>query len=407
MKNKLNNNKLSILGIILFILIFLFVVFCFINLILYYNYKNVVLPNSYIDELKISNYSFEEVEKKIKFNSNDILSREITFVINSLEYKYQLRDLGLNVDIDKTIENIKKKQNIYKYTEILYELNDKKSKHYKYYFKIDEVVLKKLLEGIQNSVYVEMVDGYFDTSAGVTYFAGNNGFKLDVDKSFEVISKYVLDGVVDKIELIGDIDLASYNEGYTKIDTMTSYFITKFNIYEGTRPINLRLAVNLINGAIIEPGEEFSFYKYAGPYNRDGYVFYYEFVGNGVCQVATTVYNAALHGGLEIVKRYPHGKKSVYVAGGLDATVASYSSGWYVDMAFKNTYEYPIYIKSYIYNNEIHVEFWSNGQAMGGKEYITESIALGEKCYNTYLHVYQNGIWQDRKFIDRTCYNEE
>ena len=66
MKNKLNNDKFSVLRIILFILIFLFVVFCFINLILYYTYKNVVLPNSYIDELKISNYSYEEVKKKIK-----------------------------------------------------------------------------------------------------------------------------------------------------------------------------------------------------------------------------------------------------------------------------------------------------------------------------------------------------
>ena len=62
MKNKLNNDKFIKLRIILFILIFLFVVFCFINLILYYTYKNVVLPNSYIDELKISNYSYDKNE---------------------------------------------------------------------------------------------------------------------------------------------------------------------------------------------------------------------------------------------------------------------------------------------------------------------------------------------------------
>ena len=84
---------------------------------------------------------------------------------------------------------------------------------------------------------------------------------------------------------------------------MTSSFMTKFNVWEGTRPTNLRTALNYINGAVVEPGEVFSYYKYAGPYNKKGYVFYYEFVGNGVCQIATTVYDAALLGGLEIVKR--------------------------------------------------------------------------------------------------------
>lgn len=407
MKNKLNNDKFSVLRIILFILIFLFVVFCFINLILYYTYKNVVLPNSYIDELKISNYSYKEVEKKIRFNNNDILNREIVLNINSKDYKYKLKDLGLSINIDKTINNIKKTQNKYKYSEILYELNNKKNKKYIYYYDVDEDVLKKLLTDVEKTVYVEKVNGHFDTSVGVKYLKGTDGFKLDIDKSISVISDSLSNGISNKIELVGDIDKAVYNESYTTIDTMTSYFVTTFNPYEGTRPINLKSAANFVNGAVVEPGEVFSFYKYAGPYNREGYVFYYEFVGNGVCQVATTVYDTALLGGLEIVKRYPHGKKSVYVAGGLDATVASYSSGWYVDMAFKNTYEYPIYINAYIHNNEVHVEFWSNSKAMGGKSYKTESVSLGGRCYNAYLHVYQDGIWQERRFIDRTCYSEE
>ena len=101
-------------------------------------------------------------------------------------------------------------------------------------------------------------------------------------------------------------------------------------------------------------------------FNKRGYVFYYEFVGNGVCQIATTTYNAALNGGLEIVKRYPHKKKSAYVAGGLDATVASYSSGWYVDMAWKNTYDYPIYVRAYHNGGSATVELWSNHDAKRG-----------------------------------------
>jgi vancomycin resistance protein YoaR len=209
------------------------------------------------------------------------------------------------------------------------------------------------------------------------------------------------------IELDGDVVEATGNESYKSIDTMVSSFVTTFDASITARATNLRTALNFINGAIIEPDDIFSYYKYAGPYDRSGYVFYYEFVGNGVCQIATTVYDAALLGGLEIVKRYPHAKKSVYVDGGLDATVASYSSGWYVDFQFKNTYKYPIYIKAYAVGGEAHVEFWSNSNAKEGKTYTTESVKLGNRHYKTYLHTFKDGAEIDKSFIAETWYTEE
>lgn len=407
MKKILNNDKFFVFKIILFILIFLFLIFCILNIILFCTYKNVVLPHSYIDELDISNYSYKKVEKKIDFNKNVILSRKVFLKINSQDYEYSLKDLGVSVNVSKTVNNIKDKQDKLKYSEIIYEVNNNKEKKYSYYYDVDEALLRNYLTELETVVNKNKVDGYFDTSQGVKYYSGNDGFKLDVDKSIEVICKSLAEGMLDNIELIGTIDVAKYNESYTSIDTMTSSFVTYFNPYEGTRPINLKTGVNYINGAIIEPGGIFSFYDYAGPYNKKGYVFYYEFVGNGICQVATTVYNSALLGGLEIVKRSNHAKKSTYVLGALDATVASYSSGWHVDMSFKNTYQYPIYVKSYITGNEIHVEFWSNSKAKNNKTYTTESVSLGGRCYNAYLHVYENNVWLERRFINRTCYREE
>ena len=407
MKNKLNNDKFFVLKIILFILVFLFLIFCLLNIILFCTYKNVVLPNSYIDKLNISNYSYSKVEKKIEFNKNIILSRNINVKINSIDYKYALKDLGVSINVSKTVDNIKDNQDKFKYSEIIYEINNKKDKNYEYYYDVDKKILKKYLNELEKSVNVEKVDGHFDTNEGVKYIPGIDGFKLDIDKSMDVICNSLAKGSLDNIELVGVVDTAVSNENYTLIDTMVSSYVTYFNIYEGTRPTNLHTGVNYINGAIVEAGEVFSFYKYAGPYNKAGYVFYYEYVGNGVCQVATTVYNSALLGGLEIVKRSNHAKKSTYVPGALDATVASYSNGWHVDFSFRNTYEYPIYVKSYITGNQIHVEFWSNSKAKGNKTYATESVSLGGKCYNAYLHVYENDIWVERRFINKTCYREE
>lgn len=246
-----------------------------------------------------------------------------------------------------------------------------------------------------------------DSSRNVKYVPGVDSFILDVDSSANKIIETLNKGSFDnlEIELIGTTEKATNHELYEKIDTKVSSYTTKFNQYI-SRATNLKSALQHIDGVIIEPNEVFSFYKYAGPYNKKGYVFYYEFVGNGVCQIATTIYNTALLGGLEIVKRYSHAAKSTYVPGGLDATVASYSDGRYIDFQFKNTYKYPIYISAYSTGGEAHVDFWSNSNATEGKTYSTESVQIGYLGYTTYLHTYKDGIEIDKSKIATTWYTK-
>lgn len=409
MKNKKfdKKSKLIILIVLLSVLIFSYV------LLIAYNYKSlkkydsIILPNIYIEEFDMSGYSYKNSREKIDFYKEYILSRKIKFKVNSNVYEISFNDLGITVDEDKTIEAIKEFQNKLSYSKKLRFLNGKEKNKFKFIYKVDDQKLVDYLNNLKATVDVAAVDGYFDTSDGVKYVKGVDGYALNVGESGKIVNEFLTNIDYKKeIELIGDLVASNNNESYQTIDTMTSSFMTKFNVWEGTRPTNLRTALNYINGAVVEPGEVFSYYKYAGPYNKKGYVFYYEFVGNGVCQIATTVYDAALLGGLEIVKRYPHAKKSVYVDGGLDATVASYSSGWHVDFQFKNTYKYPIYIKAYANGGEAHVEFWSNSNAKEGKTYSTESVQIGARGYKTFLHTYKDGVEIDKSEIATTWYTE-
>jgi vancomycin resistance protein YoaR len=96
------------------------------------------------------------------------------------------------------------------------------------------------------------------------------------------------------------------------------------------RITNLRLAVQLLDGARIAPGATFSFNDRVGERTlergfRPAPVIvgdkYEEDVGGGVSQVATTVFNAAWEAGLPISERNPH---ALYIARyqlGRDATV--------------------------------------------------------------------------------------
>lgn len=411
MKEKIFNNKNRLIFLIssLILLIVLYIILIFINYSSLKKYDNLILKNVYVEQFDMSDYSYKRAKAKLEFYNEYLLNKVVVFKINSSEYKYTLKDLGFNIDYKRTFNEIKKYQDNLSVSKKLMIINSNEKIKFDVYYSVNDDGLVNSLNSIKSIVDVSAVDGYFDTSNGVKYVSGGDGFYLNVDMSKEIIKDYFLKAV-DKeinIELVGDSVKSNTNESYASIDTMTSSFTTTFNAGITQRATNLRSALNYINGAIVEPGEVFSYYKYAGPYNKAGYVFYYEFVGNGVCQIATTVYDAALLGGLEIVKRYPHAKKSVYVDGGLDATVASYSSGWNIDMQWKNTYKYPIYIKAYAVGGEAHVEFWSNSNAKEGKTYSTESVWLGGRGYTTYLHTYKDGVEIDKSKIATTWYIED
>ena len=112
---------------------------------------------------------------------------------------------------------------------------------------------------------------------------------------------------------------------------------------------NVRLATAAINNLVIPPGGVFSFLKTVGSWTADrGYVkapvsYDGELVrswGGGVCQASSTLYNAALLAGLEILERHRHHWPARYAPLGRDAAVA-YSD---IDLRFRNNLPAPIRI---------------------------------------------------------------
>lgn len=399
--------------IVLFSILFMLII-SYIGLVIYNNrslkeYDNKLLPSTYIDEFDMSYYTYSNALEKINYIKDYALEKKIKVNIDSKEFEYSLKDLGISIDSEETLKVIRNSQNKYNYSTKLMMINGTKKGKYSFVYNIDDNKLRDTLNNLKGQVDYNAVNAYFDTSDGVKYLDGTNGFSLNVDNSIKDIHNGIVKGINKNtnIGLSGDVIEAYKNDSYKSIDTKTSSFSTVFMPNTYLRNINLNTALNFINGTVVEPGEVFSYCDTAGPFGRYGYVFYYEFVGNGVCQIATTTYNAALLGGLEIVKRYPHAKKSLYVAGGLDATVASYSSGWCVDMQFRNTYKYPIYIKAYSLDGVAYVEFWSNHDAKEGYDYTTSSVQIGQRGYRSYLHKWKDGEEVDVSLIETTWYIED
>lgn len=85
--------------------------------------------------------------------------------------------------------------------------------------------------------------------------------------------------------------------------------------YQYNKIINLKLAVERLNGIVIQPGETFSYWRLIGkPSKRKGYVdgmvlYYGSFkpgVGGGLCQLSNLIYWITLHTPLTVTERHRH-----------------------------------------------------------------------------------------------------
>ena len=101
--------------------------------------------------------------------------------------------------------------------------------------------------------------------------------------------------------------------------------------------------------------------------------------GGGVCQVASTIYNAALYAEMDVTDRMEHRYLVTYVPGGLDATVY-----WGVqDFCFVNTTEYPIQIHASVSGGQVHISIYGTDD-YGHSVRLSSSVVSSDSEYITY-----------------------
>lgn len=139
-----------------------------------------------------------------------------------------------------------------------------------------------------------------------------------------------------------------------------SSFSTPIIDYDNNRIYNIRLAGRKVNNYILAPGEVFSFNKVVGErspgkgYRKATILVQGERdagVGGGVCQLSSTIYNAAAKLGLQIMERHTHSADVHYVPVGQDAAV-NYGDK---DLQFKNTKDYSVKFKVSVLNGRVSV----------------------------------------------------
>jgi vancomycin resistance protein YoaR len=179
------------------------------------------------------------------------------------------------------------------------------------------------------------------------------GYRLDRQVFKEKYYEYFYSNGPSEVEV-------PLSEIYPKVDSelladiriqQIGQYVTYFNSYNKSRSHNIFLAAKAIDNHVIFPNETFSFNKVVGKRTLEkGYLRapiivkgeLSEGVGGGICQVSSTLYNAADRAGLKIVERYSHSRNVPYVPSGRDATVSWYGP----DFRFQNQYNQPILIRA-------------------------------------------------------------
>lgn len=229
--------------------------------------------------------------------------------------------------------------------------------------KRDESRMEEILQSIKSDIEREPVDATIDVSSGEILVAKEqNGQTVDM----ELLSKRVDEsiGSAGEVQIPVELEIPqTTSKDLEGIKREIGQYSTSFSSGDQGRNHNILLSSEAIDGKIVMPGETFSFNESTGLRDRaNGYKESIIIVnkkpvpgvGGGVCQTSSTLYNAIANTGIEIVERHNHSLPVGYVPRGMDATVSDNT----LDFRFRNSFDYPIFIKSDIVGNTVQIRIY-------------------------------------------------
>ena len=361
------------------------------NVVNAFNFNEKIYKNVYVQNIDLSGLTRKEAKEKLNsyieenrcfvliYKNQEIIIDKGTFdvdykVDNLIDQAYKV---GRNEDI---ISNIKTRINLSKGNKQIIRFN----------FSYNTSKIDKLIEDLNLKIYISPVDATAKISNGdIVLTHESYGQSIDKDKLKEIIIYKIKNLDCGKVE----IPIKTLAPKYTyaqlkKINTLLGVYETYFNPNNTNRVDNINVAANSTSNVIIDTDEKFSFNNTLenngarsklknAPIILNGKP--NTGLGGGICQVSTTIYNAALYAGMDIIDVTNHSIPSVYANKGRDATV-SYG---YIDFIFENKNKTPIIIYNQVFEGRIVSSIYGNKEDKKNIEIKTEiaKVIKNKKVY--------------------------
>ena len=232
--------------------------------------------------------------------------------------------------------------------------------------------LNKALEELSLEIKKEPVNANlkYDTDKNKIkeFTLPQQGHRLNIAKTATQIALNLAQAQITAPLIIDEISPIVTKNSLAELG-LTSLLAKGESDFKGSTPSrihNINIGAGKFNGLLLKPGEEFSFNKNLGQVDEvQGY--YYELVikkgkttpelGGGLCQIATTMFRAAVNSGLPVLERHPHSfPVHYYNPQGFDATIYPGSA----DLRFKNDTSGHLLIQSHIEGTKLTFEIFGS-----------------------------------------------
>ena len=341
--------------------------------------ETTILEGVYIGEVKVGGLTKEEAENKIAEYLKSLNEKHFMLMIEDAaghgEKRIVLSQLEAgwaNPEVIDEVISLARRGNVIKRYK---ERKDIENNHgeYRIRLRIDRNRLLEVLKDNLAEYEISAVNAGIslpERNADFVITEGHDGRKILYDEMVFTLADYIenewnyTDGVI--FQVMTEVVPIVYNADSMRLigrEAMGS-FSTTFKSSTPERSANITNAASKINGMVIYPGEEFSTLSAVTPFNEENGYFeassYFggkltDSFGGGVCQVASTLYNAVLQAEFEVTKRNNHGLTVEYVQLSADAAIAE-SSG--LDFCFKNNTQVPVLITAYVNGRTLTIELF-------------------------------------------------
>ena len=384
--------------------------------------KVVFLKGIQVEGFDLGGKTLEEAKSLLAVRGPSLLPKtELSVVYEGNEYTYSNEDLAFSYDLNSVIERAYEYSN-YVIGEgskdvLAYLPNDgnievdteKGNVNFRVDYKVTQNSVKKVMQRVAKKTDKPCVEPHvskFDpskekNSQRYTFTDGTKGKIIDQDALIRQAMEQFNQGerkvvlAAKSIESVPLLNMADVKQATKLIGKFSTISSNSANANS-----NMATALAAINGTILEPGETISFNDCTGNSNlmSNGYLpagvisqgAMTTGIGGGICQAATTMYNAGIMANMEIVEREPHLWCSFYVYGGLDATI-----DWgAIDLKMKNNSKYQMFFRCWMDGIELNVEIYG-WQSPEFDEIRTETeldwSSYESYGYNAYRVFYKNG----------------
>lgn len=347
-----------------------------------FDLQGKIHKNVYVENLNLSGFTKDEA--KVELNKLISQNDELRLSYGEKIYSIKLSELNIKYNTDEVIEqayNVGRVDGVISNLKTRIKLNMGDIHTIKLKYSYDVKSIENFISYIQKEIDKEPISATIKVeNNSIVLSKETYGMKVDTSKLKEILINKAQNIFYkeDKIP-VSTVKPLHIHEELSKINTVLGTFETRFSKSTQGRVNNIYVAAQATSNVLINPYEEFSFNKHASgsefisrlkeaPVIRNGKL--EDGLGGGICQVSTTIYNAALYAGLEITNVRNHSIPSSYIEKGRDATVSSGE----LDLRFKNNFDTPILIYNKVDGDKIISTIYGNEADKKDIEIVTEIV---------------------------------